>query len=155
MRFAAGVVPACLAACLALAGCGTQAPSKADFRTQYAPLSAAIRGLGDDVAAAVAGARGKPAATIEHEFSGLATRAGAAATALEDVRPPDDASIRGAQAALVAGVRRAATDLKAVAGAAAARDSAAASAATAKLIRDAGGVREPRQRLDQLALSSG
>ena len=58
------------------------------------------------------------------------------------------------QTQLVAGVRKAAGDLDAIATAATTGDAAAAKAATIRLVRDSAAVRTPRRKLDQLALSS-
>lgn len=140
----------------AAAGCGggSSAPSVADFRKEYAPISAEVRGIGNDVGAAVTAAKGKSDIELQAEFGDLADRANAIATTLADADVPDDAQIKAARTELVTGVRKAAADLDAISAAATASDAAAAKAATIRLARDSAGVREPRRKLDELVLSS-
>jgi hypothetical protein len=151
-----GLLTALLAA-VALAACGgggDEETTTADFRRDYAPISAAIRGLGTEVGAAVTSAKGKSDLELQEQFADLADRANVVAGDLEEAKTPDDDAINTTRAALVAGVRKAAADLDAISGAAAANDGDAAKAATIRLAKDSEGIREPRRKLDQLVLSS-
>ena len=142
-------------AALALAACGGgDGPTTADFRTEYAPISALIRGLGSDVGTAVTTANKKTDAQLQTEFGDLAKRTGAAATALAGTHPPDDAAIEQARTQLVAGVRQGASDLAAISAAASLSDAAEAKAATIRLMKHSAAVKTPRLKLDKLVLSS-
>ena len=156
-RATAALLTAILAA-LALAACGGSsggdAPTTADFRTEYAPISAVIRGIGDDIGAAVTTAKTKTDAQLQTQFGDLAKRTGTAADALENTHPPDDAAIKQARTQLITGVRQGASDLAAISAAASLSDAAAAKAATIKLINHSAGVKTPRLKLDKLVLSS-
>jgi hypothetical protein len=150
-----GLLTALLAACaLAACGGGDDETTTADFRQDYAPISAAIRGLGSEVGSAVTGAKEKSDLELQEQFADLADRANVVADDLEKAQAPDDAAITTTRTLLVAGVRRAANDLDAISGAAAAHDAKAAKAATIKLAADSEEIREPRRKLDQLVLSS-
>jgi len=157
LRAIAATLTAILAA-LALAACGgsggADAPTTADFRTEYAPISALIRGIGDDVGTAVTTANKKTDAQLQEQFGELAKRTGSAATALEDTHPPDDAAIEQARTQLITGVRQGASDLAAISAAASLSDAAAAKAATIRLIKHSAAVKTPRLKLDKLVLSS-
>ncbi len=157
LRATAALLTAILAA-LALAACGGSsggdAPTTADFRTEYAPISAVIRGIGDDIGAAVTTAKTKTDAQLQSQFGDLAKRTGDAATALADTHPPDDAAIKQARTELITGVRQGASDLAAISSAASLSDAAAAKAATIKLVEHSAGVKTPRLKLDKLVLSS-
>ena len=150
-----GLLTALLAA-VALSACGggDEETTTADFRKDYAPISAAIRGLGTEVGAAVTSAKGKSDLELQEQFADLADRANVVADDLAEAKTPDDAAITTTRAALVTGVRKAAADLDAISGAAAANDGEAAKAATIRLAKDSEGIREPRRKLDQLVLSS-
>lgn len=144
-------------AALTLVACGggsSDAPTTADFRTEYAPISALIRGIGDDVGTAVTTANKKTDAQLQTEFGDLAKRTGSAATALADTHPPDDAAIEQARTQLITGVRQGAADLAAISAAASLSDAAAAKAATIKLIKHSAAIKTPRLKLDKLVLSS-
>lgn len=149
-------LPTAILAALALASCGggSDAPTKAEFRTQYAPISAEIRELGTEVGEAVTAAKTKTDAALQTQFGDLAERTSAAADKLEAAQAPDDTAIRDTQAALVVGVKQAASDLAAISAAASVSDASAAKAATIKLGEAGAGVREPRLKLDKLVLSS-
>ena len=157
LRATAALLTAILAA-LALAACGgssgSDAPTTADFRTEYAPISAVIRGIGDDIGVAVTNAKSKTDAQLQSQFGALAKRTGTAADALEATHPPDDAAIKQARTQLIAGVRQGASDLAAISSAASLSDAAAAKAATIKLLQHSTNVKTPRLKLDKLVLSS-
>lgn len=151
------LIPLLVVGCgLTLVACGggNDAPTKADFRKEYAPISAEIRAIGNDVGTAVTAAKGKSDIELQAQFGDLADRANAAATSLAAADVPDDATIKAARSELVAGVKKAAADLDAISAAATAGDAEAAKAATIKLATDSAGVREPRRKLDELVLSS-
>jgi hypothetical protein len=153
-RALAGLLIAVLAA-LALAACGgSDATTTADYRKDYAPISAAIRGLGTEVGSAVTSAKDKSDIELQEQFADLADRANVVAGDLERAQAPDDAAITTARDQLVAGVRKAADDLDAISAAAAAGDAEAAKAATIRLASDSAAIRDPRRKLDQLVLSS-
>lgn len=145
-------------AALVLAACGgssgSDAPTTADFRTEYAPISAVIRGIGDDIGAAVTDAKSKTDAQLQAQFGELAKRTGTAADALAETQPPDDAAIQQARRQLITGVRQGASDLAAISTAASLSDAAAAKAATIKLIEHSAAVKTPRLKLDKLVLSA-
>lgn len=150
----AGLLIAVLAA-LSLAACGgSDETTTADYRKDYAPISAAIRGLGTEVGDAVTNAKNKSDIALQEQFADLADRANVVADDLEQAKAPDDSAITTARDQLVAGVRKAADDLDAISGAAAAGDAAAAKAATIRLASDSAAIRDPRRKLDQLVLSS-
>ena len=157
LRATAALLTAILAA-VALAACGGSsggdAPTTADFRTEYAPISAVIRGIGDDIGAAVTNAKTKTDAQLQSQFGELAKRTGTAADALANTHPPDDAAIKQARTQLITGVRQGASDLAAISAAASLSDAAAAKAATIKLIKHSAAVKTPRLKLDKLVLSS-
>ena len=118
------LLTALVAACaLAACGGGDDETTTADFRKDYAPISAAIRGLGTEVGAAVTSAKEKSDLELQEQFADLADRANVVA---DDLERAEDARRRGDQrrtrTALVAGVRKAAADLDAISGAAAAND---------------------------------
>ena len=149
-----GLLTALIVAC-ALASCGgSDTTTTADFRKDYAPISAAIRGLGTEVGSAVTSAKGKSDLELQEQFADLADRANVVAGDLEKAKAPDDEAITSARATLVAGLQKAADDLDAISGAAAAGDADAAKAATIRLASDSAGIREPRRKLDQLVLSA-
>lgn len=153
-RSAAGL---CAALCIVfLAACGgsEDTTTTADFRQDYAPISAAIRGLGTEVGSAVTSAKEKSDLELQEQFADLADRANVIAGDLEKAKTPDDAAITATRTTLVTGLRTAADDLDAISGAAAAGDAAAAKAATIRLARDSAGIRDPRRKLDQLVLSA-
>jgi len=158
-RATAALLTAILAA-FALAACGggssssSDAPTTADFRTEYAPISAVIRGIGDDIGAAVNSAKGKTDAQLQAQFGDLAKRTGTAADALAGTHPPDDAAIEQARDQLISGVRQGASDLAAISSAASLSDAKAAKAATIKLIQHSANVKTPRLKLDKLVLSA-
>ncbi len=140
-----------------LAACGGGGDDKttvADFRQDYAPISAAIRGLGTEVGSAVTNAKEKSDIELQEQFADLADRANVVAGDLEKAQVPDDAAITAARTKLVSGLHTAADDLDAISGAAAAGDAAAAKAATIRLARDSAAIRDPRRKLDQLVLSA-
>lgn len=145
-------------AALVLAACGGSsggdAPTTADFRTEYAPISAVIRGIGDDIGVAVTNAKSKTDAQLQAQFGELAKRTGTAADALAETQPPDDAAIQQARTELITGVRQGASDLAAISTAASLSDAAAAKAATIKLIKHSAAVKTPRLKLDKLVLSA-
>lgn len=148
---------AALIAVVALAACGgggDDETTTADFRKDYAPISAAIRGLGTEVADAVTTAKDKSDVQLREEFAGLADRANEVADSLAAADAPDEAAITATRAKLVAGVHKAADDLDAISAAATTGDAAGAKAATIRLLRDSAGIREPRRKLDQLVLSA-
>jgi len=157
LRATAALLTTILAA-VALAACGGNsggdAPTTADFRTEYAPISAVIRGIGDDVGTAVTTAKTKTDAQLQAQFGDLAKRTGSAATALADTHPPDDAAIKQARTQLITGIRQGASDLAAISSAASLSDAAAAKAATIKLLQHSTNVKTPRLKLDKLVLSS-
>ena len=157
LRATAALLTAILAA-VALAACGGSssgdAPTTADFRTEYAPISAVIRGIGDDIGTAVTEAKTKTDAQLQTQFGDLAKRTGTAADALENTHPPDNAAIKQARTQLITGVRQGASDLAAISAAASLSDAAAAKAATINLIKHSAAVKTPRLKLDKLALSS-
>ncbi len=95
-----GLLTALLAA-VALAACGgggDEETTTADFRKDYAPISAAIRGLGTEVGAAVTSAKGKSDLELQEQFADLADRANVVADDLEEAKTPDDAAINGTRA---------------------------------------------------------
>ena len=157
LRATAALLTAILAA-LALAACGGSsggdAPTTADFRTEYAPISAVIRGIGDDIGVAVTNAKSKTDAQLQAQFGELAKRTGTAADALAETQPPDDAAIKQARTELITGVRQGASDLAAISTAASLSDAAAAKAATIKLTKHSAAVKTPRLKLDKLVLSA-
>ena len=153
-RALAGLLTAVVAA-LALAACGgSDETTTADYRKDYAPISAAIRGLGTEVGGAVTTAKDKSDIELQEQFADLADRANVVADDLAQAQAPDDAAITAARDELVAGVRKAAGDLDAISAAAAAGDAKAAKAATIRLASDSAAIRDPRRKLDQLVLSS-
>ena len=144
-----------VASALTLAACGgSEDTSSADFRSAYAPISAAIRGLGSEVGSSVTTAKGKSDIELQAAFGDLAESATAVADDLAAAKAPDDAQIETARAALVTGLRKAAADLDAISAAATSGDAAAAKAATIRLAADSAGIREPRRKLDDLVLKS-
>lgn len=147
-----------IVAALALAACGGSSggdgPTTADFRTEYAPISASIRGIGNDIGTAVTTANKKTDAQLQTQFGELAKRTGSAAKALAATHPPDDAAIEKARTQLISGVRQGASDLAAISAAASLSDAAAAKAATIKLMQHSAAVKTPRLKLDKLVLSS-
>jgi hypothetical protein len=157
LRATAALLTSILAAA-ALAACGGSsggdAPTTADFRTEYAPISAVIRGIGDDIGTAVTNAKTKTDAQLQSQFGDLAKRTATAADALADTHPPDDSAIKQARTQLITGVRQGASDLAAISAAASLSDAAAAKAATIKLINHSAAVKAPRVKLDELVLSS-
>lgn len=148
---------AALTAALVLVACsggGDDKTTVAEFRKEYAPISAAVRGIGDDVGQAVTSAKDKTDATITAEFAALAERTKSAAEQLAGKELPDDPTIESTRDALVAGLRKGAADLEAISAAAEAQDAAAAKKATEQLAADSGTIRDSRAKLDELLLAS-
>jgi hypothetical protein len=148
--------PAVLVAILALAACGggEDETTAADFRKEYAPISAAVRGVGEDVGTAVSGAKDQTDATIAAEFGNLAAKTTSVAEELAGEQLPDDPKIKAARSALVSGLRKGAADLQAISAAAGAHDGAAAKAATERLVSDSTAIRDSRAELDELLLAA-
>lgn len=148
---------AALTAALVLAACGGGGDDEttvAEFRKQYAPISASVRDIGGDVEQAVTSAKDKTDAVITAEFSELAERTKAAAEELAAEELPDDPTIESARDALVSGLRKGAADLAAISAAAEAHDGPAAKAATVRLVSDSAAIRDPRAKLDELLLAA-
>lgn len=152
-----GFLLATLGAVLILAACGgggDDETTTADFRKEYAPISAAVRGLGEDVGQAVTTAKDKTDAALQLEFAELSEKTTAVAAELAAEEIPDDAKIEAARGALVAGLRKGAADLEAISVAAGDHDAEAARAATVRLVTDSAKIKAPRERLDKLVLAA-
>jgi hypothetical protein len=139
---------------LAACGGGGDETTVADFRKVYAPISAEVRALGDDVGAAVQGAADESDASLATEFADLAERTNEVAAELAGADVPDDTGIQTTRADLVAGLRDAAGDLAAISRAAESSDADAAKAATIALLESSGEIRTPRLKLDRLVLGA-
>ena len=156
MLFRLAGLTAALGAALAIAACGgeSQETTVADFRKEYAPISAAVRGLGEDVGNAVTTAKDKTDAALQLEFAELSEKTTSVAAELAAEEIPDDAKIEAARGALVSGLRKGAADLEAISIAAGENDAAAARAATVRLVTDSAKIKAPRERLDKLVLAA-
>jgi len=156
MRYRLAGLIAAFGAVLALAACGSesQETTTADFRKVYAPISAAVRGLGEDVGNAVTTAKDKTDAALQMEFAELSEKTTSLAAELAAAEIPDDPKIEAARDSLVAGLREGAADLEAISVAAGEHDAAAAKAATIRLVTDSAKIKAPRERLDKLVLAA-
>jgi hypothetical protein len=157
MRRALSALLAVVVAAFAVAGCGDSSssntvPSKAEYKQTYASLNKEIDTLGLAVGKAINNSSGKSNKAIAKEFNDLADQATALAKKIDDTTPPDDAAIRSAQAALVAGLNTAAGDLSAIGKASEKKDPKAAGAAAGKLTRDNAGVANPHAQLNKIVL---
>jgi phage repressor protein C with HTH and peptisase S24 domain len=150
MRRIALALAAVLIAALALAACGgDSAPTKADYQEQFQPVNEQIKTLGQSVGDAIVNAKGKADAELSAEFTDLATQTTAAAKAVGELDPPDDAAIQKDQDALEAALNQGARDLTSIASAADAGNAKAAAAAVAKLAADSDDIRKPRERIEK------
>lgn len=147
---------AALIAALVLVACGggDDETTVAEFRKEYAPISATVRGLGEDVGQAVTSAKDKTDAMISAEFSELAERTKSAAEELAGEELPDDPTIESTRDTLVSGLNKGAADLEAISAAAEANDGPAAKAATERLVADSATIRDSRAKLDELLLAA-
>jgi len=157
MRRALSALLAVVVAAFAVAGCGSSSnsntvPSKAEYKQTYASLNTQINALGLAVGKAINNSTGKSNKAIAKEFNDLADQATAMAKKVDDATPPDDAAIKSAQTALVAGLNTAADDLSAIGKASAKKDFKAAGTAAGKLTRDNAGVANPHAQLNKIVL---
>lgn len=126
-------------AAVAIAACGSSAPSTSAFKTGFQADRAQFRQLGLALESAISGARTKTDAELAGELRPLATRAREQATQLAALKPP--ASYKANVAKLIAGFDAISRDLKQIANAASANDAQAASSATRALVADATSVK--------------
>jgi hypothetical protein len=126
-------------AAVALAGCGgsssnSSANSLSAFKSGFQSQKASFSKLGTDLQQAIATAPKSSNTTIAGEFSSLATRTTAAATALRTLKPP--AKYSAEVSSLASGFDAVAADLSAVSTAATNNDGSAAKTASTKLVTD-------------------
>lgn len=126
-------------AAVAIAACGSSAPSTSAFKTGFEADRSQFRQLGLALESAIGGARTKTDAELAAELRPLATRARAQATQLAHLKPPG--RYKANVAKLVAGFNAISRDLKQIATAASANDAQAASSATRALVADATSVK--------------
>ena len=134
----AGTRPKALTAVLtaiAIAGCGSSAPSLSAFKSGFETDRAQFRQLGEALQATVGGAQNKTNTQLADELEPLATRARQQSAQLAKLKPP--ASYRANLHKLVTGFDAIADDLRRIASAAISNDAQAASAATRALVADA------------------
>lgn len=120
---------------IALAGCGSSAPSLSAFRSGFETDRAQFRRLGEDLQATVGGAQTKTNTQLAAELEPLAASARHQAAQLAKLKPP--ASYKANLDKLVSGFDAVAVDLKRIAESATAGDAQAAGAATRSLVADA------------------
>ena len=120
---------------LAIAGCGSSAPSLTAFKSGFNTDRAQFRKLGEDLQATVGGAQRKTNAQLAAELKPLATRAREQGARLAELKPP--ASYKANLEKLANGFDAIAVDLKRIANAATSNDAQAASSATRALVADA------------------
>lgn len=157
MRRALPALLAVVVAAVAVAGCGdsgssSTVPTKAEYKQTFAALHDQIDTLGVAIGKAVNGSAGKSDKAIQKEFNDLADQTHALAQKLDDATPPDDATIKKQQQALVAGLNTAADDLDAIGNAAGKKDFKAAGTAAGKLTRDNVLVSAPHTQLNKIVL---
>ncbi len=120
---------------VALAGCGSSAPSLTVFKAGFKADKARFRKLGLDLESAIGGAKTKTDAQLAAELRPLSARARQQATQLAKLNPP--AKYKHNVAEVRAGFDAISVDLKRIAVAATHNDAHTASAATRALIADA------------------
>jgi hypothetical protein len=134
----AGTRSTALAAALtaiAIAGCGSSAPSLSAFKSGFETDRAQFRQLGQDLQTTVGEAQHKTNAQLAAELEPLAARARQQGARLAKLKPPP--SYKANLDQLAAGFDAVATDLHRIATAAVSNDAQAASTATRELIADA------------------
>jgi hypothetical protein len=129
---------------LALAGCGSSKSSTttstgpsptALFKAAFAADKAKLTKLGEDVGAAVEGAKSQTDNALMNQFQSLGSRATVLSGALSQLEAP--AQFKGELATLQSSVTQVAGSLHAIEAAAAANDAAAAKAAAEALVANA------------------
>lgn len=133
-RFKAMALTAALTA-IAIAGCGSTAPSLGAFKSGFETDRAQFRKLGQDLEATIGDAKSKSDAQLAAELEPLATRASQQGAQLAKLKPP--ASYKTNLDKLITGFDAMAVDLKRIATAATQNNAQAASAATRALVADA------------------
>jgi hypothetical protein len=136
-------------AALTIAGCGgsssnssssssSSGPSLSAFKTGFQSQKATFSKIGTDLQQAITGASTSSNKSISSVFSALAARTTAAAAALRTLKPP--AKYTAQVSSLASGFDTVASDLTAVANAAANSDASAAKTAATKLVTDSAAV---------------
>ena len=133
-RFRASALTAALTA-IAIAGCGSSAPSLSAFKSGFEADRAQFRKLGQDLEATIGDAKNKTDAQLAAELEPLATRARQQGAQLAELKPP--ASYKTNLNKLITGFDAMAVDLKRIAAAATQNNAQAASTATRALVADA------------------
>jgi hypothetical protein len=131
MRSRSSTTAVALAA-LALAGCGSSAPSLSAFKSGFARDRTQFRQLGTDLGSEITHASTKTDAQLAAELATLSTRAKQQASQLSQLNPPSQ--YKNQLGTLVSAFHAVAADLQQISTAAAKNDGATAKTYTVKLL---------------------
>jgi hypothetical protein len=120
---------------IAIAGCGSSAPSLSAFKSGFETDRAQFSQLGQDLEATIGDARNKTDAQLAVELEPLVARAKQQGAQLAELKPP--AGYKTNLDKLITGFDAMAVDLKRIATAATNNDAQAAGTATRALVADA------------------